>query len=873
MGVVARVSGAASIAGTTVLAVMLGMSPGRGVHAAAGARPLYRDPQAPLDARVEDLLGRLTLAEKISLMAGGSAFATEPIPRLGIPALHVSDGPNGVRSNDDQPATVFPTGAALAATWSPEVLHAVGAAIGREALAMDVQVMLGPDVNIQRVPLAGRDFEDYSEDPLLSGTLGVAYVRGLQSEGVGATVKHFVGNEQELNRMRVSSDIDERTLREIYLLPFEMIVRQAHPWAVMLSYNRLNGTYMTESRPLVRDVLESDWGFDGLVMSDWGAVHSTVAAANAGVDLEMPGPPTYFGDRLAQAVADRQVNRDAVDDAVRRVLRTLIRSGLLDSGPRSPGERLSARNRATALLAAREAITLLENRGGLLPLEVSRIHTLAVIGPNADAPLYQGGGSARVIPSRIVTPLMSLTRLVGGGVEILHVKGVDNDPVPPPADARQLSPTRSRAARGLEFRYYANADFRGRPVRSGIETDFDKTLLAGELTQMSARWAGYFWPPKDGQYEFSLSATGRATLSVDGRAIIGPGEGKTLPAQLDFGGGLQVSSVTLRAGRPYRIRVDYVSPPIAFHSLHLGIRVPAGTIEDAVRAARRADAAIVFVGASPTEETEGRDRQSLGLEGRQNELVAAVLAANPHTVVVLNTGSPRLLPWADQAPAIIEGWLAGEEGPDAIAQVLFGRVNPSGKLPFTFPRRLEDTPSDLYYPAARDADYGEGVFVGYRYYDERRIDPLFAFGQGLSYTTFRYGNLRAPASVTVGSPVVVSVDVTNTGGRSGEETVQLYVGDEATTAVVRPIKELKAFQKLSLAPGETKTVTFTLSPRDLSYYDVERAGWTSTPGMHTLFIGSSSRDIREQQTFDWTPPTAPPLSGVHSSSASSAPTS
>lgn len=831
-------------------------------RAGSGQRPLYEDPEAPRDARVADLLGRLTLAEKISLMAGGSAFATEPIPRLGIPALRVSDGPNGVRSNDDEAATVFPTGSALAATWSPAVLRAVGEAIGREALAMHVQVMLGPDVNIQRVPLAGRDFEDYSEDPFLAGTLGVAYVEGLQSEGVGATVKHFVGNEQELDRMRVSSNIDERTLREIYLLPFEMIVKQAHPWALMISYNRLNGIYMTENRRLIRDVLERDWGFNGLVMSDWGAVHSTVAAAAAGVDLEMPGPPNYFGPRLAQAVANWQVDRSAVEDAARRVLRTLIRSGLLDGKPLPAGERLSARNRATALLAAREAITLLKNRGGLLPLDQSRIHTLAVIGPNADVPLYDGGGSASVNPSRIVTPLMSLRRLVGGSVRILYAQGVENDPVPPPADVRLLSPTASRAAQGLEFGYYDNAEFRGRPVRSGVETYFDKTMLGGELTQMSARWEGYFWPPKDGEYEFSLSQIGRATLYVDGRAIIGAGHGAALPARVDFGGRLQLATVALRAGRHYRIRVDYVSLPIAFHSLHLGIRVPPGTIADAVQAARSADAAIVFVGASASAETEGRDRESLQLEGRQNALVEAVLAANPRTVIVLNTGSPRLLPWADQAPAIIEGWLGGEEEPDAIAQVLFGEVNPSGKLPFTFPRRIEDTPTYLYYPAERDADYGEGVFVGYRYYDMRKIEPLFPFGHGLSYTTFRYSNLRVPASVTAGEPFEVSVDVTNSGRRAGEETVQLYVGDEATTAVVQPVKELKGFRKVSLKPDETKTVTFTLSPRDLSYYDVHKPGWTSTPGTHRIFIGSSSRDIREQQDFQWTPPPAPQSSST-----------
>ncbi len=849
MRIVARAPWAFSLGCAAVLVAALGCR-GFTQSARAAELPLYKNPRASLDARVEDLLARLTLAEKIALMGGGSMFATEPVPRLGIPALRVSDGPNGVRSNDDRAATVFPTGAALAATWSPAVLDAVGEAIGREALAMHVQVMLGPDVNIQRVARAGRDFEDYSEDPFLTGTLGAAFVEGLQSEGVGATVKHFVGNEQELDRMRVSSNIDERTLREIYLLPFEMIVKQAHPWAVMLSYNRLNGTYMTENRRLIRDVLEREWGFEGLVMSDWGAVHSTIAAATAGVDLEMPGPPRYFGAPLTQAVNNWQVDRGAVDDAARRVLRTLIRSGLLDGKARPVGELLGVRNRMAALLAAREAITLLKNQGGLLPLERSRIHTLAVIGPNADVPLYDGGGSASVIPSRIVTPLMSLRRLVGRSINVLYAQGVDNDPVPPPADARLLSPTAARTEPGLAFSYYDNADFRGRPARQGVETYFDKTILAAELRQMSARWEGYFWPPKDGEYEFSLSQMGEATLYLDGHAIIGAGHGAVLPAQIDFGAGLRIGRIVLHAGQRYRIQVDYVSPPVAFHSLHLGIRMPPGTIAEAVRAARSADAAVVFVGAAPAAETEGRDRQSLQLEGRQNALVEAVLAANPRTVIVLNTGSPRLLPWADQAPAIVEGWLGGEEEPDAIAQVLFGEVNPSGKLPFTFPRRIEDTPAYPYYPAERDADYGEGVFVGYRYYDKRNIEPLFAFGQGLSYTTFEYGNLRVPATVAEGQSFAVSVDVRNTGVRAGEETVQLYVGDEATTAVVQPVKELKGFQKVSLAPGEMKTVTFTLAPRDLAYYDIHRTGWTSTPGPHRILIGSSSRDIRVQRDFD-----------------------
>ena len=827
-----------------------------GARAASGegapgpAAPLYKDPRAPLEARVDDLLARMTLAEKVSLMAGGTSFATQPIARLDVPAVHFSDGPNGVRSNSDRAATVFPTGSALAATWNPAVVEDVGKAIGREALALGVQVMLGPDVNIQRWPLAGRNFEDYSEDPYLAGTLGSAWVRGVQSEGVGTSVKHFVANEQELERSRVSSNVDERTLREIYLLPFEMIVKRARPWTVMAAYNRVNGIYMTENRRLIHDVLQGEWGFDGVLMSDWGAVHTTLAA-NSGLDLEMPGPPQYFGARLGQAVQNWQVEQSLIEDAARRMLRMVIRSGVLDGRPRPSGELQSARNRAAELEAASEAITLLKNDRGLLPLDPSRVHTVAVIGPNADVPLYEGGGSANVIPSRIDTPLQALRHLAGRRLDIRYARGVDNDPVPPPADPRLMSPTAGRSEPGLAFAYYTNTTFGGRPARTGVETYFNKVLTAGDSRQISARWEGYLWPPVSGEYEFTLSAIGTASLYVDGREVIGAHRGTALAPGSDFGAPPRLAPLTLSAGRSYRVRIDYVSAPIAFHSLQFGMRVPAGTLEAAVKAATGADAAIVFVGSSRLSETEGRDRKSMELEGRQNELVRAVLAANPNTIVVLNNGAPYALPWADAVPAILEGFLAGEEGPQALARVLLGEVNPSGKLPFSFPKRLQDSPAYLYYSAGRDADYGEGVFVGYRYYDKREIEPRFAFGHGLSYTTFQYSDLQVPTAITNGGAVPVSLEVRNTGSRAGEETVELYVGDEATTAVVRPVKELKGFRKVSLAPGEQTTVRFTLSPRDLSYYDVTRHDWTATPGMHRIFVGSSSRDIRLQQDFRW----------------------
>jgi beta-glucosidase len=818
---------------------------------------VYLDPRAPLESRVTDLLVRLTLDEKITLMAGESAFATASIPRLGIPSLRVSDGPSGVRSNEGRPATVFPTGSALAATWHPTVVQAVGEAIGREALAMNIQVILGPDVNIQRVPLAGRNFEAYSEDPYLSGRIGIAAVQGIQKEGVGTSVKHFVCNEQELERLRSSSNVDQQTLHEIYLRPFEMIVEEAHPWTVMASYNRVNGTYMTEHRPLIRDVLDGEWGFDGVVISDWGAMHTATAAANAGLDLEMPGPPRFFGSFLKSSLSDWRVDPGAVDDAARRMVRLIIRSGLLDGRQRPAGELLSSRNRQAALAAARESIVLLKNERGLLPLDRAHIRTLAVIGPGADIPLYGGGGSSRVIPATVQTPLVSLRGIAGAHIDVRYARGADNHEIPPPIDPRLLSASapgsRGKAQQGLAYSYYANEGFQGNPVQSGIESDFYKVGFAPSLTQMSARWEGFLEAPESGVYQLSLSGFGQVTLELDGQLLIGNGRGRTVPPLVDFGTPLQLATVSLEAGHRYAVRVEYssVGPPSTFHSMQLGLRLPEPSFDDAVAAARSADVAIVLVGSSRSSETEGRDRLSLALGGRQNELVEAVLAANPRTIVVLQSGSPYELPWADKAPAILEGWLNGEEGPQALAEIIFGTENPSGKLPFTFPRRLLDNPTYLYYPATRDVSYGEGVFVGYRWYDKRQIEPLFAFGHGLSYTSFAYSNLRLPASLMMGSSIDLAVDVRNTGLRAGQETVQVYVGDGATLGLVRPVKELRAFEKVQLAPGETKTVRFTLSPRDLSYYDAHQGIWVSSPGTHHIFVGSSSRDIRLQQELQW----------------------
>lgn len=807
------------------------------------------------EARVEQLLGELTLQEKVQLMSGGTSFGTASIARLGIPAMNFADGPNGVRSNNDEVATVFPVGSALAATWNPEAARQAGEAIGREAKSLGVHVLLGPNVNIQRTPLAGRNFEAYSEDPHLSARIGVGFVAGVQSQGVGTSPKHFVGNEQELERLRSNSRIDERTLREIYLAPFEAIVREAQPWTVMAAYNRLNGTYMTEHAGLLRGVLKGQWGFDGVLMSDWGAVHATADSANGGTDLEMPGPPRQYGAALLQAVHDWKVEQAVINDAARRMLRLAVRTGALDDkSPPVTGRRDSGsqRHAELAVQLAREAIVLLKNDNGTLPLERGAIRRLAVIGPNADVPLMQGGGSAAVVPSALPTPLQSLRRMAGSGIEVLHARGVDNDTMPAALDYRLTSADRGRAQAGLHYAYYRGGRIAGTPVHEGVETYFDKTMFAAELGQMAARWEGWFWPPADGEYEWRLAVRGAGTLTLDGKVVIGRDAGTALPAMSDFMDTGKIGRITLRKGRGYRLRVDYVSTPASFHQMQLGVRLPEPSIEEAVAAARQADAAIVFVGVSRTSESEGRDRPDMKLHGRQNELVEAVRAANPRTIVVLNNGSPLELPWLAQVPALVEAWLPGQGGAEALAQILFGEVNPSGRLPFTFPRRLEDNPGYLHYSGGRDAFYGEGVFVGYRYYDRRRVEPLFSFGHGLSYTRFEYSNLRVPQAAD--GRFELSVDVRNAGQRAGAEVVQLYLGDAATREVLRPDKELKGFAKVMLQPGETRTVRFAVDARDLAYYDVTVKDWVATPGQHNVQVGASASDIRLRQEFSWTRP-------------------
>jgi len=806
--------------------------------------PVYRDAKAPVEARVADLMARLTLDEKIALLAGEGSMTTHPIPRLGVPSVRMTDGPTGVRSPEGRPATVFPVGVALAATWNPDLVRRVGAAIGQEARAHGADMLLAPTVNIVRTPRWGRSFETYSEDPWLTSRIAIGYVRGVQGQGVGVSVKHFAANNQETNRFFVDSVVDERTMREIYLPAFEAVVKEAAPWSVMASYNKINGTYAAENDWLLNKVLKGEWGFKGFVVSDWGATHSTAPAVIGGLDLEMPGPPAHFGEKLKAAVAAGGVTPAQIDANARRIVRLLVWSGALDRRAARAPDPQPVRHVAVAREAAEEAIVLLKN-AGVLPLDPS-IRSLAVIGPNADVSRIQGGGSSSVVPFDTVTPLQAL-RAALPGVAVTYAKGVDSDETPPPAEASMFSPAADRAEYGLAATYYVNADASGAPMRSERATTFLKRIsgnVAGpQVTGYAAlRWGGMFWPRTSGRHEFSVRGTGNASISLDGKTVLD----KTTPSTPDirdvigFPVPRRTVSVDLVAGRGYPIRLDYRTGQTPYEYLSFGVREPSPSFDDAIAAARAADVAVLLVGSTSTTEGEGYDRTSLDLPGDQNRLVEAVAAVNPRTVVVINAGAAMTMPWHDKVAAIVDMWLPGEGGAAALADILLGRVNPSGRLPVSFPARTQDDSIDL---KPLKSSYSEGLQVGYRGDAARGATPLFAFGHGLTYTRFDYSGMEAPRRVRNGAPVTVRLRLRNSGSRAGKEVVQLYVAPTVPVAGEAGL-QLRAFAKVAVSAGAARRVTLTLDPRAFSYYDVGAGEWRIRPGAYKLMVGASSDDIR-----------------------------
>lgn len=806
--------------------------------------------------RISELAQELSLEEKVTLLSGQDFWSLPSIERLGIPSLKMSDGPTGLRSPNSDPSTVFPVGIALAASWDCDLVQSVGAAIGREAIAHGVDVLLAPGVNIQRTPLGGRNFEYYSEDPHLTGEIGVAYVDGVQGEGVGTSVKHYVANNQEHNRMSGSSNMNARVLREIYLAAFEPIIKRAKPWTVMSAYNRINGVFASEHDDLLNGVLKNEWGFEGVVVSDWTAAKSTIGSALGGLDLEMPGPPKFYGEALLKAVEEGDVPEALIDEHVVRVLRLIARCGLLEGNPKtSRGALMTPEHRQTAREAAASGMVLLKNEGGLLPLGEHK--SIAVIGALADYPAIQGGGSSQVSPDRIVTPLEGLEKALGQATTLRFERGVDPEPRPPILDGRLLRPGTGANEQGLKAAYFNRAGCEGEIVDEVVDWRFSK-LGFGEQAQeeggaFSVEWKGLLTPRFSGEHLWSIKhANPDVELILGDEVLVGADTHREtemlfmiLPLHR------RKATVMLEAGKTYPITIRYSQPGgiKGFNILDVCLREPAPQPSAAIDVARTAGAAVVFVGTGTTSETEGEDRASMRLPDNQNQLVEDVLSVNPNTIVVVNTGGPVEMPWADKVKAIVQMWLPGQEGGHAIADVLTGKVNPSGKLPVTFPKRYKDNPTYLHFPGGQDVDYGEGLFVGYRHYDAAEVDPLFAFGHGLSYTAFGYGALQGPATAKLGEPIEVSMEILNTGSVEGAETVQIYVEDLATKET-KPVRQLRAFKKIHLKPGEARTLSFMLEPRAFAWWDRHGPGWTITPGRYRIHAGSSSRDLRQSLAID-----------------------
>ncbi len=804
----------------------------------------YKNPSLPVETRIDDLLPRMTLAEKLTMLSGDkTGFNANGVERLDIPPLRMSDGPVGVRTGT---ATAWPASVNMAASWDTNLIYHYGIALAEETRAKGKNCILGPCVGIHRYPLNGRNFESFGEDPFLSARLAVSCIQGVQSQNIIATVKHFACNDQEWERTRVDSVVDERALREIHLPAFEAAVTEGKVRAVMSAYNSVNGWHCSENKHLLTDILKGDWGFNGIVMSDWVSVHSTIAAANNGLDLEMPHP-VWFGEKLLEAIQSGQVSEQTLDDKIRRLLRVRFESGLFENPSPKPDESVvrSAAHRELALEMAQKSMVLLKN-DGLLPLSKDKLKTIAFIGPAADIARTGGGGSSAIRPWEKVSPVAGMKRLLGDRVKIQFAAGVNIDPVKAITVSSEFLLAPDGTNHGLLGEYFGNPDFKGEPLFTRVDPkiDFEYTNntspdLRLQPTDYSIRWTGKLAPPRTQKYFLAITSDDGSRLYLDGKMVV-DNWGAHGMAQ-------KSCALNLEAGREYDVRIDYYQEG-GDAGMRFGWRdpkdnTPEPTIAEAVATAHGADAVVLCVGNTSDTEGEGNDVADFKMAGAQDELVRAVLRANSNTVVVVWGGVPVLMKlWLPEAKAVVAALYPGHEGGTALAQILTGEINPSGKLPFSYIQERSEAPEFAgYKDPGLKVNYSEGVFVGYRYYDRNGIKPLFPFGHGLSYTTFKYDNLRIKK--TGPAACEVAFDVKNTGPVAGAETAQLYVGPRHPP-VPRPVRELKGFARIQLAPGETRTVTLPLGERAFEFFDPSKNQWTLAAGTFDVFIGASSRDLR-----------------------------
>ncbi|MFC9594826.1 beta-glucosidase [Streptomyces sp. NPDC056944] len=798
---------------------------------------------------VEAALGKLDLDAKTRLLAGQDMWSLPALPEIGLQSLVMSDGPIGVRGvrwTADDPSVALPSPTALAATWDPALARRAGRLLAQEARRKGVHVLLAPTVNLHRTPLGGRHFEAYSEDPYLTGAIGTGYVQGVQDGGVGTTVKHFVANDAETDRFTVDNRIAPRPLRELYLAPFEAIVENARPWGVMTAYNEVNGVTMTEHHELVNEVLRGEWGFDGCNVSDWMAARSTTGDIRGGLDVAMPGPGTVYGPALAAAVRAGEVEESLVDTAVRNVLRLAARVGALEGAPPVVTEHPAALDGdALAREIARRGFVLVRNENGALPLAAGT--TVALSGAAARDARVLGGGSAQVFPDHVVSPLDGLTAALPEGALTFTV-GADPSEELAPADQGFTLRARCRDAEG---RLLGEGSLPNGQVQ-WIGDDLPEGVTHRDLASIEV--VGTFTPRESGEHAFGTRGLGAFTLAVagttvfDGVQAMGP---ETDPFEAFFGSPVERAKVTLTAGETVEVSLLHTLdkefaaplPAVMFSFVHLGPRRdPDELIAEAVEAARAADTAVVVVATTERVESEGFDRKDLALPGRQDDLVRAVAAANPNTVVVVNAGSPVELPWREDVAAILLSWFPGQEGGAALADVLTGAEEPGGRLPTTWPVALADVPVTEVTPTGGELHYTEGVFIGYRAWDRAGAVPAYPFGHGLGYTTWSYDSLAA-------APGTVTARITNTGDRPGRETVQIYLAPVDDT-VERPARWLAAFAHVEAAPGETVETEIALPRRAFEIWDDEKNDWTLVTGAYEVVAAHSLTDARLTATLE-----------------------
>ncbi len=816
--------------------------------------PVYKDKSKPVEERVADLLSRMTLEEKVD-MVGGDSFKTKKNARLCIPSIVMADGPLG--PNVHGRSTNYSSMLNLAATFDTKLMYDVACQLGAETRIHGRNMLLGPNVNIARVPNNGRTFEAFGEDPYLTSKMAVPYVKGVQSKNVITSTKHYVANNQEWNRFIVDAKVDERTLREIYLPAFKAAVKEGDTWSIMAAYNRINGYFAADNKYLINDVLKDEWGFKGFVETDWGGAKSTVEMANAGVDLEMPYG-TYWGDKLLKAVKEGKVSEKVLDDKVRRLLRVMFKAGLFDESVDSFGGILDTpERRALALKTAEESIVLLKNEPAqgqikkLLPFNKNKLSSIAVIGPNGNIARMYGSGSAYLNGNYAVSILDGLKNKLGSKVKVRFAQGLPERAVFAPIAGADHYTTKDGKP-GIYAEYYNNKELEGEPVYSTVEKaiDFDwrwESPKPGVVNKdkWSVKLTGKFKSPGEGWYDIGLRIDNGARLYINGEKILD----KWLNATA---GKFYSTRYKFEKGRTYDIRVDFYEN-IGTCRLQLGY-APYNIkekINEAVKTASVSDAVVLALGLDPTLEGESVDRKRLSLEEDQIKLAKAVLKANRNTVVVLYNGTPVTMnEWIDRTPAVVDALYPGQEGGNAIANILFGDTNPSGKLPVTFPKRFEDSPVADSYPGKKEvAYYNEGIFVGYRWYDKKNIEPLFPFGYGLSYTTFKFSGLKLNSrEISESDTLEVSLTVTNTGKMAGDEIVQLYISDKEAS-VEREVKSLKGFERVGLKPGESKTITMKIDKSALAFYDVSTKSWKVEPGEFEVLIGNSSRNILLKDSF------------------------